>query len=151
MSEEPRVEYRLMESATLLEFDVVETRIEPTAGNEDYAVTIVMRTDDEIFDTCAMGFMFALGVLSFHDARPRGVSGQWFEDEDEFRLADMMGLLEYRNGVLYLYVDYLRGRCLKTTVEIHPDGRMVLSTVNRGQAATRWVDRLKGKKTLQAV
>ena len=57
----------------------------------------------------------------------------------------------HRAGVMHYYGDYLRGRCLKTTIEMHPDGRLVLETFNRGQAATRWVDRVRGKKLLEAV
>jgi hypothetical protein len=50
-----------------------------------------------------------------------------------------------------MYIDYLRGRCVKTTVEVSSDGKALVETVNRGQAATRWVERLRGKKFLQAV
>jgi hypothetical protein len=50
-----------------------------------------------------------------------------------------------------MYVDYLRGRCVKTTVEIGNDGRVLLETVNRGKAAMKWIARLQGKKLLQAV
>jgi hypothetical protein len=41
--------------------------------------------------------------------------------------------------------------CVKTTVEVSSDGKALIETVNRGQAATRWVERLRGKKFLQAV
>lgn len=95
--------------------------------------------------------MFTLAMLSFHDGRPRGVSGQWFEDEDQLTVADFLDGFEYHSGVLHFYEDYIRGRCLKTTIEVHPDGKLTLETVNRGQAATRWVDRLRGKKLLKAV
>jgi hypothetical protein len=47
--------------------------------------------------------------------------------------------------------DYVRGRCMKTTIVVRADGTFVLDTVNRGEAATRWVARLQGKKLLQAV
>ena len=50
-----------------------------------------------------------------------------------------------------MYVDYLRGRCLKTKVEIASDGTIVLDTVNRGKAATMWIERLRGKKRLALV
>ena len=50
-----------------------------------------------------------------------------------------------------MYVDYLRGRCVKTTVEIGSDGKVLLETVNRGKAALKWIARLQGKKLLQAV
>ena len=37
---------------------------------------------------------------------------------------------------------------LKTGIEVFPDGRVVLETQNRGEAATRWVAKLQGKKML---
>jgi hypothetical protein len=82
---------------------------------------------------------------------PTRVSGKWFVDDDLFAAADMLGHLEFERGKLHMYIDYLRGRCLKTTVEVSSDGKALVETVNRGQAATRWVERLRGKKFLQAV
>lgn len=145
------VEYSLIHNATLLDFEVVATTVEPTSGNDDFHVVIRMKTDDDLLEKAALGVMFTLAMLSFHDARPRGVSGQWFEDDDQLTIADFLEGFEYRAGALYYYADYIRGRCLKTTVQIHPDGRIALETVNRGQAATRWVARLQGKKLLEAV
>lgn len=34
-----------------------------------------------------------------------------------------------------MYVDYLRGRCIKTTVEVDSSGKVRLETMNRGKAA----------------
>lgn len=90
--------------------------------------------------------MFTQSMLPYHHARPRGVSEQWFDDDDQLTIADILKGFEYRAGVLDFCADYIRGRCLKTTVQIHPDGRIALETVNRGQVATRWVARLQGKK-----
>ena len=44
--------------------------------------------EDEMVETCALGFLFAVCVLSFHDARPRGVSGHWYEDDDELTIEE---------------------------------------------------------------
>jgi hypothetical protein len=59
--------------------------------------------------------------------------------------------MEFSRGRLHWHADYVRGRCIKTTVEINPDGTMLIETVNRGEATLRWIDRLKGKQYLQAV
>jgi len=40
---------------------------------------------------------------------------------------------------------------MKTTVEVFPDGKIILETVNRGEAATRWVAKLQGKKLLSVM
>jgi hypothetical protein len=141
--------HKLIKDATLINFEILKTEVEPTADQEDKVVTIELQLEEEMIDTCALGFMFALGVLSFHDGRPRGVSGHWFEDDDELSIDDFLLHLTYRRGALCVYFDYIRGRCLKTTVEVSPDGKLYMQTVNRGEAATRWVDKLRGKKFLR--
>jgi hypothetical protein len=40
---------------------------------------------------------------------------------------------------------------MKTGIDVFPDGRVVLETQNRGEAATRWVAKLQGKKMLALV
>ncbi|HVO72063.1 MAG TPA: hypothetical protein VMT24_18565 [Aggregatilineaceae bacterium] len=105
----------------------------------------------DIAEWAAFGLIFALAVLSFADARPRGQSDIDFLEDDEFTVADLFECLRFSNGELRFSVDYLRGRCMKTDITVRRDGRMTLSTRNRGQAALRWLDRLEGKKTLKLV
>jgi len=40
---------------------------------------------------------------------------------------------------------------MKTTIEIDREGRITLDTTNRGEAATRWISKLQGKKTMTLV
>ena len=47
--------------------------------------------------------------------------------------------------------DYVRGRMMKTDVTVFPDGRFTLTMTNRGEAASRWVAQLQGKKVLRRV
>lgn len=133
------------------EIEIVETDITPTVGNDDLHVEMTLQADEDLVRTTAFALVYVLALLSFADARPRGISGQWYDDEDQFTSADLLRHLNFQNGRLHLYVDYLRGRCVKTTIEVSSDGRLRLDTVNRGQAATRWVDRLKGKSFLKPV
>jgi hypothetical protein len=118
------VEYSLIHDARLLDFDVVGTSIEPTIGNDDFHVVIRMKTDDDLLEKAALGVMFTLAMLLLHDARPRGVSGAVVRRRRQLTIADFLEDFEYRAGALYYYADYNRGRCLKTTVQIHPDGRI---------------------------
>jgi hypothetical protein len=97
-----------------------------------------LRAEEDLVQSTGFALIYVLALLSFADARPRGVSGHWYEDDDQFTAADMLR-------------HYLRGWCVRTTVEIFGDGRVRLETVNRGKAATRWVDRIKGKKFLKPV
>lgn len=143
--------YKLVESGTLMTFDVVSTDIRPTPGDEDKIVEIELKLDEDLLATCALGFMFVVCLQSFHHGRPRGISGAWFEDDDELTVEDFLDNLRYSNGNLHIFLDYVRGRCLKTTITIGKDGTCQLQTYNRGEALTRWVDLLRGKKFLEPV
>ena len=90
-------------------------------------------------------------MLSFAAARPRGVSGIDFEQQDQWTAADLLRHLRYERGRLVCETDYVRGRMMKTDVTVFPDGRFTLATTNRGEAATRWVALLQGKKVLRPV
>lgn len=99
----------------------------------------------------AFGFMFTIAALSFDGARPRGYSDKDFVEADEFTVADFFAHLRYEQGTLKLSVDYLRGRCVKTDVRVRTDGTVMIETRGRGDAVLRWLDRMKGKKTLSVV
>jgi hypothetical protein len=151
--------YELIKTATLVNFDIIEKKAQTSPDGEETCVRIEMllgeeeedgeRTED--VEWGAFGFIFALAVLSFHDARPRGVSDMHYEDKDEFTVADFIENLRYERGELRFTSDYLRGRCMKTDVTVRPNGSVTLTTRNRGESALRWVDRLKGKNFLQVV
>lgn len=156
---QPPIEYQLLHDATLAEIGVSETQIAPT-GADDRHVRIEGRLgleEDEDGDPVndaehfAFGFIYALGVLSFADARPRGVSGMHFEENDDWSVGDMLRHLTFERGELHFYADYVRGRCMKTTVIVRGNGTFLLDTVNRGEAATRWIAKLQGKKMLRPV
>jgi hypothetical protein len=147
--------HKLVHDAVLLNLHVENTEI--SEFGENTHVRMVMREhrededDDGILDSCAMGLIFTLAALSFDDARPRGYSGTDFVEGDQWTVADTLDNLRYERGVLRLHAEYVRGRMMKTTVEVHPDGKTVLDTVGRGEVATRWVAKLQGKKMLQLV
>src|SRR5258708_16701548 len=123
------IEYELVRSGTLFdEVEILETKIVPTVGEEDWAVTIEFKVEEDLLESCAFGLIYFLGLLSFHDGRPRGVSGKWFEDDDQFTAADMLQHLRFERGVLSMYVDYLRGPCLKPVVDVWSDGHVRLKT-----------------------
>lgn len=148
--DEPPIEYELLRDATLAEIGVTETQVNPTSGRlgleEDEDGEPV--NDAEHY---AFGFIYALGVLSFADARPRGVSGMHFEEKDDWAIGDMLRRVRFERGELRFYADYVRGRCMKTTIGVRADGTFMLDTMNRGEAATRWIARLQGKKLLRAI
>jgi hypothetical protein len=157
--EEPPIEYELLRDATLAEIGVIEIQINPTSADDKHVriegrLGLEEDEDGEPVNDAehyAFGFIYALGVLSFADARPRGVSGMHFEEKDDWSAGDMLRRLRFERGELRFYADYVRGRCMKTTIAVRADGTFMLDTVNRGEAATRWIARLQGKKVLRPV
>jgi hypothetical protein len=72
-------------------------------------------------------------------------------EKDDFTVADLFDGLEFLRGELRFEADYVRGRCMKTDIVVRSDGLVRLQTRARGESALRWIERLKGKKTLEAV
>lgn len=149
MNEGPKAEYELLSQVVGLEVDVVENTVMELG--DSVAQRVVLRLEEEELETSAFGLLFAIGVLSFADAAPRGGSAADLVANDEFGLGDLLLHLRFENGEMRLSTDYLRGRMMKTDVEVRSDGWVRITTRNRGEAAARWVMRLQGKKVLQAV
>ena len=152
-------EHSLLKTGTLVLFRVVDkqTELSPDQENVFVRVDLIFEGDDEETDPAevvewgAFGFLFTLAALSFHDARPRGTSELEFQSRDEFTVADFFECPTFSEGVLRLHTDYVRGRRMKTDVTIRPDGNVMLTTWGRGQRALRWLDTLRGKKTMTVV
>jgi hypothetical protein len=143
------VEYKLLKDVAALDLKILDTKIEEFM--ESTHIKIVLEDDPDVLSSCAWGLIYAIGVLSFADARPRGNSEMHFAAKDDWCVADMLQHLSFEFGRLHFYADYVRGRCLKTTVDVDKDGKIVVETVNRGEAATRWVAKLQGKKMMSLV
>jgi hypothetical protein len=147
------IEHELLRNAVAAEVTVTSTEVSPTSTGDRYVRIEGRLGDDENTDGewAAVGFIYALGVLSFAAARPRGVSGMYFEEHDQWTAADLLRHLRYERGRLVSETDYARGRMMKTDVTVSPDGRFALTTTNRGEAASRWVAQIQGKKVLRPV
>jgi len=153
------IAYELLATGSLAEFNILESVIEQTPDKENVHVRLDMefmgKEEDEepsdIVEWASFGLIYALAVLSFDDARPRGISEGDFNSQDEFSVSDLLFCLSFSQRGLVFRADYVRGRCMKTDIVIRPDGRITLTTWGRGQTALRWLDRLKGKKTMEVV
>ena len=149
----------LLETGTLVLFRVVDTHTELSPDKENICVRaeLVFEDDDkdsesgEIIEWAAFGFLFTLAVLSFHDARPRGISELDYQPNDAFTVDDFFDCLSSKHGELRLQSDYIRGRSMKTDVTVRPNGSVTLTTWGRGQSALRWLDDLRGKKRFAVV
>jgi hypothetical protein len=150
---------RLLEVGTLVLFRVVDTTTELSPDKENVFVRVQLVFEDDDDDTepgeivawAAFGFLFTLAVLSFHDARPRGISEIDYQPKDGFTIADFFDSLSFKNGELRLQTDYVRGRSMKTDVTLRQDGSVTLATWGRGQSALRWLDLLHGKQWIAPV
>ena len=149
----------LLETGNLVLFRVVDTHTELSPDKENVFVRadLVFEDDDddtdpsEIVEWAAFGFLFTLAAISFHDARPRGISELDYQSNDAFTVADFLDCLSFEHGELRLQTDYIRGRSMKTDVTIRADGSVTLTTWGRGQSASRWLDDLQGKKRFALV
>ncbi len=147
MSTTRRLEYKLVHDALLLDVSVIETDVRPLAAGEDAEVRVLLQADANLVESHAHGLLFALGALSFNDARPPEGTHEW-EASDQFTAADLLEHLRFEQGKLRLRVEELRGRRVNTTIELTSDGRARLETQGRGEAALGWVARLQGKQLL---
>jgi hypothetical protein len=150
--------HELLKTGTLVEFEVVNksTELTPDQENVHVRVDLVFQADEDqepsdVVEWAAHGFLFCLAVLSFSDARPRGASDIDYEDKDELTLTDFMEGLSFGASGLRFNGDYIRGRLMKTDITVRSDGTVTLTTWGRGEAALRWLDRLKGKKLMEVV
>lgn len=152
---------KLIEVGTLIDFRVLETdkQLSPDGHNLHLRVELVFTTPDdenvedaeETAEWGTFGFIFVLAALSFADARPRGISENYYVEDDELTVADLFDCLRFIRGELHFQSDYIRGRSMKTNITVRQNGTVTLTTWGRGEAALRWLDRLKGKKHIQVV
>jgi len=141
--------HHLLLTAANTAFEVLDIEEDPTGPSG--SITIHMEIDEDDIEDGGIALLFALSALSFSDARPAGASEIDFEDDDDWTMTDFVSLLRYRRGHLQLYADYVRGRRMKTNLDLAPDGRLSLQVVDRGPSARRWVRLLQGQKPLQLV
>jgi hypothetical protein len=150
----------LLRTGVLVPIRVVEEVVTPGPDEGEFALRLDISFDNDeipkddradVVEWGAFGFLFVIGTLSFHDARPRGASEIDYRDDDEFRVGDFLDCIRYRNGELQFDADYLRGRRMKTRARVRADGTGFIETVGRGKSATHWIARLQGRQPLRAV
>jgi hypothetical protein len=159
-NDDQHVARELLRTAAVVPFTVTAHEVIPGGDEGEFSVRLEISFADEgspdqdredIVEWGALGFLFALGVLSFADARPRGLSEAEFDPNDDFRLADFVAALKFRNGELHLDTDYVRGRRMKTRAIVRAEGTALIETRGRGKAVLNRMCRLKGEKALRAV
>lgn len=157
-TEQRQAGFRLLEQAVATEFEILRSEVFAGPDGAEFGFRIELqfvRDADETSpydESGALGFLFALGVLSFSDARPRGASERDYREQDEFGVVDFIDCLSHTvDGRLRFHADYLRGRRMKTRVDVPPEGPVVIDTQGRGKSAEHWLARLRGARPLQPV
>jgi hypothetical protein len=138
-----------LESGTLVRYHVAKEDVIGGPDEAEFFFGLELALDDEeddvdsagIISSCAFGIIFLFASLSFHDARPREASIIDYDETDSFTIGDLFDGLQYKDGTLRYYGDYVRGRRLKTGILLRPDGTVRLQTTGRGKAALRWLPR----------
>lgn len=107
--------YKLIETGTLVEFEVTNTKVDPSPDGETSFVHIAIQLGGpeggdgaDQAEWGGFGFIFVLAVLSFADSRPRGYSEKEFVEKDEFTVADFFEGLRFTRGELHFDADYVR-------------------------------------------
>jgi hypothetical protein len=149
MKDDVVVVHELVQSATLARFRILRAEGQEHPDRSWQRVACHLHREDVSWG--AVPLLYVLGALSFGDARPRGVSGIDYDDQDEWLIADLVQRIRVDRAGVWLETDYVRGRMMKTTVTVRGDGRFTVETVNRHEAAVRWLRTLKGKKHLRLV
>ena len=114
-------------------------------------IKIVCKIDEDDVETSGFGLIYTLSLLSFWDARPAGSSEMHYSEEDAWWASDMLSCLRFQWGQLYFHADYVRGRRMKTTIQLTKEGELTLETSGRGTSATRWIGMIQGKKVLSVI
>jgi hypothetical protein len=150
----------LLRTGVIVPVRILEETVTPGFDEAEFGLRLELSFDDvdgdeedpaEVVEWGALAFLFVVGALSFHDARPRGASEIEYREDDEFLVGDFLAGLRFRRGELHFDADYVRGRRMKTRVRVRKDGTGTIETVGRGKSATHWIARLRGGKSLRSV
>jgi len=127
-------------------FKLVESKSDQVAGIPSQQIKLLIDEDD--IETAAFGIMYSISLVSFLQARPAGVSVIHYLEQDIWSAEDFHRHLSFRHGKLHFHADYVRGRLMKTTIEMSKDGTLVIETINRADQASQWAEYLLGKRGL---
>lgn len=119
----------LLEQGTLIDFKVIEEEVIPRSDEGKFGVRIRLHLgleeDDNDVEWGGLGFMFVLAMLSFEDARPRGMSGAEYQEKDELAVVDFLTGPTYK-----------KGRC--ATRRLRPHAGLRVSFCRADQGSSSW-------------
>ena len=101
-------------------FKQVESNSSQVAEIPSQQIKLLIDEDD--VETSAFGILYSVGLLSFLQARPAGISAIDYQEQDIWSIEDFLRHISFEHGKLHFYADYVRGRLMKTTIDISKDG-----------------------------
>jgi hypothetical protein len=132
--------------AVTTEFKLIESCSNQIADIPAQQIKLLIDEDD--VETSAFGIMYSVSLLSFLQGRPAGSSIIDYQEQDVWSVEDFHRHVSFTHGKLQFEADYVRGRPIKTTIEISKDGTVVIETINRADQATQWAEYLLGIRGL---
>jgi hypothetical protein len=139
--------YKLIEETMGISIEIISNEYQETRSFgktiSHHKVVFQIRENDP--DIYAIGILFALSLMSFTFAGPRGYSDMYFIPDDEWNLSYFVDCLRYEYGNIEFTADYISGRLVKTDIVYRRGGRVTITTRNRGKGAYRWLFHLKAK------
>ena len=154
MDEEKTFPYQLLEGTIGISIEITFNDFQETPGYEGSVNTyqkVIFQLKEEDPDICAFGVLFALSLMSFTYAAPRGYSAEYFIPDEQWNLGYFIQGLEFKRKCLCFSSDYISGRLMKTDITFESGGKVTLSTINRGRGAERWLIHLQGKEHIKPV
>ena len=146
--------YQLLEETIGISIEITFNDFQETPVYEGSVNTyqkVIFQLKEEDPDICAFGVLFALSLMSFTYAAPRGYSAEYFIPDEQWNLGYFIQGLEFKRKCLCFSSDYISGRLMKTDITFESGGKVTLSTINRGRGAERWLIHLQGKKHIKPV
>jgi hypothetical protein len=132
--------------AITTEYKLIDSRLNHIADIPSQEITI--QIDEDEVETSAFGIMYSISLLSFLQGHPAGVSVVDYQEQDVWTVEDFHRHLAFKHGKLKFDADYVRGRLIKTVIEISKDGTILIKTRNRADLATQWLEYLLGKRSM---
>ena len=145
---------RLLAETIGIPIEIISNDYEEIPAVEDTVSTyqeIVFQIKEDDPDDWAIGVLFALSLMSFSFAAPRGASEMHFIPDEDWTLEYFLEGLRYRWRKICFTSDYVSGRLMKTDIDFESGGKVKIVTRNRGRGAERWLTHLQGKKHINAV
>jgi len=152
--EQESIGHRFLAETIGIPIEIISNDYEEIPAVEDTVSTyqeIVFQIKEDDPDDWAIGVLFALSLMSFSFAAPRGISEMYFVPDEDWTIEYFLTGLRYRWRKICFTSDYVSGRLMKTNIDFESGGKVKMVTRNRGRGTERWLMYLQGKKHINPV